>query len=114
MHTAFGVLMIVHGLITIVIWAPGPTLDAPMNTGRSWLLGDARATSVVLAVSAGVLLVLAGVGWLSGQGWWSMAGIAGGAVSLALFGLYFTPWWLIGIAISVSVVLVALRDSGIS
>jgi len=109
-RTAFGVLLVAHGLLTILIWVPSPSPEAPMNTSRSWLLGDARTASVVLAFTAGVLIVLAGAGLLSNQNWWSLVGLAGGTLSLALFGLFFTPWWLIGITISATMVVVALRD----
>lgn len=37
-------------------------------------------------------------------------GVTGGAVSLVLFGLFFTPWWLAGIAISVALVIGALQE----
>ena len=110
-RTGFGVLLIVHGLLTIVIWAPSPSPQAPMDTSRSWLLGDARTVSVVLAVTAGALLALAGVGLLADQDWWSLVGLAGATLSLALFVLFFTPWWLAAITISTGLFAVALRDA---
>jgi hypothetical protein len=110
-RTVFGVLLVAHGLLTIVIWAPSPTAQAPMDTSRSWLLGDARNLSVVLAATAGALLALAGAGLLTDQDWWSIVGLAGASLSLALFGLFFTPWWLVAITISAALFLVALRDA---
>jgi hypothetical protein len=109
-RTAFGVLLVAHGLLTILIWSPSPSPEAPMNTSRSWLLGDARTISVVLALTAGLLIAAAGAGFLSHQDWWSLVGLAGGALSLGLFGLFFTPWWLVAITISAGLVVVALRD----
>ena len=91
-RTYSGVLLVAHGLLTIVIWAPSPTAQVPMNTSKSWLLGDARTLSVLLAVSAGALIALAGAGLLTDQNWWSVVGLAGATLSLALFGLFFTPW----------------------
>jgi hypothetical protein len=38
-----------------------------------------------------------------------LAGLAGGALSLLLFGLFVTPWWLVAIAISSGLVVAALR-----
>jgi hypothetical protein len=112
-RTLFGVLVIAHGLLTIVIWAPNPqrlSVGAPMDTSHSWLVGDARAVSLVLAVIAGVVLAVAGAGFLAQQGWWTAAGLAGGVLSLALFGLFFTPWWAAAIAISLALVVVAVGD----
>jgi hypothetical protein len=88
---ALGVLFVAHGLLTILIWSPRPSSRAPMDTSRSWLLGNARTASLVLALTAGPLIAAAGVGLLSHQAWWSLAGLTGGALSLALFGLFFTP-----------------------
>ena len=110
LRTAFGVLVVIHGLLTILIWAPSPNPRAPMNTSRSWLFGDARTTSLVLAITAGALITLAGVGLLTHQDWWSMPGLLGGSLSLVLFGLFFTPWWLLGIIISSTLLVAAWRD----
>jgi hypothetical protein len=53
----------------------------------------------------GVALAIAGLGFLTHQAWWPVAGMAAAGSSLALFALFFTPWWLIGIAISSALVL---------
>jgi hypothetical protein len=112
-RTLFGVLVVAHGLLTIVIWAPNPqtsSVDAPMDTSHSWLLGDARTVSLVLAVIAGVVVAGAGVGFLAHQGWWTAAGAVGGVLSLALFVLFFTPWWAAAIVISLALVVVAVGE----
>lgn len=111
LRTAFGGLLVAHGLLTIVIWLPRPDADAPMDTSHSWLLGDARALSVACAVMAGALIAASGVGLLGDQSWWSIVGLAGGFLSLAFFGLFFSVWWLLAIAISCSLVIVAIRDT---
>lgn len=111
-RTLLGWLVVAHGLITIVIWLPNPrtlATDAPMDTSHSWLLGDARTVSLLLAIVAGLAMVAAGVGFLTEQAWWSVAGLAGGALSLVLFGLFFTPWWAAGIAISAVLLAAAVR-----
>jgi hypothetical protein len=108
-RAAFGVLLVAHGLVTILIWSPSPSVEAPMSTSRSWLLGDARLVSLVLALIAGLLIAASGVGLLSHQDWWSLLGLAGGVTSLGLFALFFTPWWLVAIAISSALVVAALR-----
>jgi hypothetical protein len=55
-RTAFGVLLILHGLLTILIWSLPPSAEAPMDTGHSWLVGDSRA-------------VFLGLTRFDGQGW---------------------------------------------
>jgi hypothetical protein len=80
-----------------------------MDTGRSWLIGDARPASVVLALSAGLLITAAGAGLLGNQDWWSLIGIIGGALSLALFVLFFSPWFLGAIVVTSAALLAAVR-----
>src|SRR5918995_3506161 len=104
-----GVVLVAHGLLTILIWAFPPSTGAPMDTSRSWLLREARALSVVLAIAGGLLIAASGLGLLTHQSWWPLAGLAGGALSLLLFGLFVTPWWLVAIAISSGLVVAALR-----
>ena len=107
---AFGALLIVHGLITILIWAPRPTDRTPMNTSQSWLFGEARVGSLVLAILAALLIAASGTALMAHQDWWSITGLTGAVLSLALFGLFFTPWWLVGIGISTALGVVTLRD----
>ena len=103
MKTLLGLFVIAHGLVTIAIWSPNPTTaaaSAPMDTSHSWLIGDARGLALALALTAGIAIAATGVGYLGGQAWWPVLGIAGGLASLLLFALFFTPWWAAGIAIS--------------
>jgi hypothetical protein len=112
MKALLGSLVIAHGLVTIAIWSPNPrtaAADAPMDTSHSWLLGDARGPALALALIAGLTIVLSGIAYLGGQSWWSIAGIAGGGLSLVLFALYFTPWWSAGIAISAALIYAAAQ-----
>lgn len=108
-----GLFVLAHGLVTIAIWTPNPETiqpTPPMDTSHSWLLGQARGVSVALAITAGVLLVCAGLAFLVGAAWWPIAAIVAGVVSLFLFGLFFTPWWLAAIAISAGLVTAAVRE----
>lgn len=110
--TVLGWFVVAHGLLTILIWAPDPRAadgDAPMDTSHSWLLGDARTLSLVLAVVAGIVMAAAGFGFLTHQAWWTVTGIVGGVLSLVLFGLFFTPWWAAAIVISGALVVAAAR-----
>ncbi len=111
-RTVLGWFVVAHGLLTILIWAPNPwgsTADAPMDTSHSWVLGEARTISLVLAAVAGVVMAAAGIGFLTHQAWWATTGIVGGALSLVLFGLFFTPWWAAAIVISGTLVVAAAR-----
>lgn len=94
LRTLLGWFVVAHGLLTIVIWSPNPRAvdgSAPMDTRRSWLFGDARTVSLVLAVVAGMIVAAAGMGFVTHQAWWSIAGVVGGVLSLVLFALFFTP-----------------------
>lgn len=112
-RTLLGWFVVAHGLLTILIWSPNPRTagaSAPMDTSHSWLLGDARTVSLVLAVVAGIIMTAAGIGFLAHEAWWPVAGLIGGAASLALFALFFTPWWAAAIAISLGVLVAAARS----
>ncbi len=107
---ALGVLVIAHGLITLAIWIPPPSNDAPMHPSHSWLLGESRLTSLVIAILAGFLILSSGIGILFHQDWWIIAGLGGATVSLALYALFFSPWWLIAIVISAVLGVAAFRE----
>jgi hypothetical protein len=94
-----GGLVVAHGLVTAAVWAAPADGGEPFRATHSWLLGDARSLGLALALVAAVGFVLAGVGFLTHQGWWGALGIGAGAVALVLM-LYFNPWLLAGIAIS--------------
>ncbi|WP_024285786.1 hypothetical protein [Cellulomonas sp. KRMCY2] len=82
--------------------------DAP-RVGHSWLLGEIRPLTIVLAVAATVVLVVAGVTHLAGVGWWPWAVVVGAGVSALLMVLTFTPWWLIGLGMDAALIVWALR-----
>jgi hypothetical protein len=95
-----GGFVVAHGLVTAAVWAAPAKGGEPFRATHSWLLGDARSLGLALALVAAVGFVLAGVGFLTHQGWWGALGIGAGAVALVLMALYFNPWLLAGIAIS--------------
>ena len=103
-----GLFVIAHGLVHLAVWGPPPSGDAPMQTARSWLLGDVRPLAVGLAIGAAVLLTGGGIAVLTGAGWWPWLVIAGSAVSVLLIALTFTPWWLFGLAIDVTLLVSAV------
>ncbi|MGH2808672.1 MAG: hypothetical protein ACRDKT_15515 [Actinomycetota bacterium] len=114
-----GLLVVAHGVVTVAIWAsPTPASVegrmTPPDPAHSWIFGDARALSVELGIAVGLALVLAGIGFLTDQSWWPSVAVGAGAASLLLFGMFFTPWWAAGIAISVAAVIAGLRAGTLS
>ena len=113
-RTLLGGLVVAHGFLTAAIWLPqykevdGASIQPP-NPSHSWLLGDARGFALTLAVIAAVLLAVAGAAFLTHQTWWPSAGLIAGAMSLLLFVLFFSPWWVIALAISGGLVIAAVR-----
>lgn len=114
MRVLIGVFLVAHGLVTALIWG-SPRAAAvdrqwqPPDPSHSWLFGDVRTLSVALGLIIGVVLSIAGFGFLTHQTWWPTVGMAAGASSLLLFALFFTPWWLSGIAISSALIIGAAR-----
>jgi hypothetical protein len=87
--------LLVHAAIHLAIWATPAPKDqgAPFDAGHSWLLGEQRAVTAVLALVAAVLLAAAGIGLWAHAGWWRPAAVAALAVSFGLMVLYFHPWF---------------------
>lgn len=114
MRTLLGLFLVAHGLVTALIWAaPKPVVPdgqvQPPDPSHSWLLGDVRTTAVFFGLIIGAGLAIAGLAFLTHQAWWPPAAIVAGVGSLVLFAVFFTPWWLAGIAISAALVIGALR-----
>ena len=92
----------------------GPTW--PFELGRSWLLtplgvdpGLARAVGTALTLAtivAFVVAALAAAGLVAGA--WLPAIVAGTAASVVLLIVFFHPWLLLGVAIDVALLWVAL------
>jgi hypothetical protein len=109
-----GCFVAAHGLVTAAIWTAPRPADAPFDAGHSWLLGDARPFAMAIALLAGVGLVIAGVGVLADTGWWGVFGVTAGPLALLLMLVYFNPWLLAGIAISVGVVYASSQALGLA
>ena len=97
-----GAFIVAHGLVTAGIWSAPAKDDAPFQ--HSWLLGDARGLATAVAIAAALGFVLAGIGFVGHQSWWAGFGIAAGALAVLLMVVYFNPWLIVGIAISVAIV----------
>jgi hypothetical protein len=88
--------LIAHGLVHLAIWlAPKPTdQKTPFEPDHSWLLGDRKTVAVLLAVTAAVLLVGAGLGLWASAGWWRSVAVVGLVTSFGLMVVYFNHWYL--------------------
>jgi hypothetical protein len=64
---------------------------------------------MIVGIAVGLAVVAAGIGFLTEQPWWPAVGVTGAAASLVLFAVFFTPWWTVGIGISVALLLAALQ-----
>jgi hypothetical protein len=107
--------LLAHAAIHASFIAPRPPVTAggpiwPFELGKSWLLGpiglDAEAIRMVglalIAVTMGgfALAALTAIG-LTPDGLWPAAMTIGSIGSMALLGLYFSPWFVVGVAIDV-------------
>jgi hypothetical protein len=117
-QTLVGLFFVAHGIVTVAIW--GPNYRAvpegqlqPPNPAHSWLLGDARSLSMILGIAVGLALIAAGIGFVTDQPWWPGVGVTAAAASLVLFAAFFTPWWTVGIGISLALLLTALQAAEI-
>ena len=119
MRTLIGLFVVAHGLVTAGIWGPrlpvAPEGDLkPPDPAHSWAFGEVRAFSLVFGVAVGIVLVIAGFGYLAESAWWPQVAIGAGAASLLLFATFFSYWWIAGIAISAALVAGALRATNLT
>jgi hypothetical protein len=132
MKLGISIFLILHGLIvasqaagslgpTIPREIPNPAFVSwwPINLGRSWLfsfLGLDRTPSAywfggVLWLTAGILLVAAGLGvwdFVVSAEWWRSLAITGAAISLVMLLIYFHPMTLPGTAASLAILIALL------
>lgn len=110
LRVAVSVLFVVHGFVHLRVWWWGMPQAGGFDARHSWLIGDARAISIGLAVTAGLTLMAAGAGYFLDQDWWAYAALTGGTVSILLMVLVFNPWLLLGIALSAAAIGLGARD----
>jgi hypothetical protein len=103
-----GLFLVAHGLVHIAVWLAPARPDAPFDSHRSWLLGDARTLSRSLAVATSLLFVVAGILVLASAASGAGVAVGGAAASLVLVLLTFHPWFIAAIAINVAIIVIAL------
>lgn len=74
------------------------------GNGHSWLLGDRKAIAVALTLGAAVLFLIAGIGLWGHAEWWRTLTVAGAALSLLFFVVYFNPFIVLGMALDIGLI----------
>lgn len=107
--------LIAHALVGVMMFAARPKQAAPSwPTGKSWLFGfmgmseggQRRAATVLMAIAA--LFLIGGAVGIVGVpaivSIWPSLVVVGAIVSALTLVLYFSPWWLGGIAINLGLI----------
>lgn len=123
------VLLIIHGFIVAAQSAgsfhpsegvknPSWLTWWPVNLGQSWLLSPLGLDQTLLAragglfwLAAGIALAAAGLallGILVPPGWWPNLALAGAIISLIMLVLYLHPFYGIGLAASIFLLVLLL------
>ncbi len=103
-----GLFLVAHGLVHLAVWVAPPPPDAPFDSRRSWLLGDASSLSQTLAIAACAVFVLAGVLVIAAADLGATLALAGAVTSLVLVLLTFNRWFVFAVAINVAIIAIAL------
>lgn len=112
-----GLLLLGHGLVHLLWFAPDDDPDWPFRTDRSWLVPGSMRTAVAavlvgLVVSGFALLALAVWGVPGLVSVWPSLATGAAIASLAVLVLYVDRRLLWGAAIDVAVIVVALWRPG--
>ena len=108
-----GGLVVAHGLIHLMWFAPNDDPAWPFRFDRSWLLSEQTRRPVAVAL---VALVVAGFALLGLAVWgvpglasiWPALAIGSAAASLAALVVFWDRQLLLGVAIDVALIVVAL------
>lgn len=108
-----GGLLVAHGLVHLMWFAPNDDPAWPFRLDRSWLMSEATRKPVAIAL---VALVVAGFALLGLAVWgvpglasiWPGLAIGAAVVSLATLVLFWDRRLLWGVAIDVSLIVVAV------
>lgn len=112
-RVVLGVLLVAHGLVHLLWFASNTDPSWPFRLDRSWLIPDAarKPVAVVLLtviVVAFVLLGLAVWGLPGLAGLWPGLALGAAATSLAALAVFWDRQLLLGVAIDVGLVVVAV------
>lgn len=116
-RVVLGLLLVAHGLVHLLWFAPNDDPAWPFRSDRSWLVPEAIRRPVAIGLVAVVVVGFT----LVGLAVWGVPGLAsiwpalvvGAALaSLATLVLYFDRQLLVGVAIDVALIVVALWRPG--
>ena len=107
-----GVLLVAHGLVHLLWFAPSDDPAWPFRLDRTWLLSEATrkpfAVMLIALTVAGFALLGLGVWGVPGlTSMWPVLAIGGAVASLAALVLFWDRQLLWGVAIDVSLIVVA-------
>lgn len=112
-RTVLGVLLVAHGLVHLLWFAPSDDPAWPFRLDRSWLVSEPTRKPVAVVL---VALVVAGFALLGLAVWgvpgltsiWPVLAVVPALASLAALMLFFDRQLLLGVAIDVAIIGVAL------
>ncbi|WP_107772098.1 hypothetical protein [Nocardioides sediminis] len=112
-----GLVLVAHGLVHLLWFAPNDDPAWPFRVDRSWVVPEAirRPVAVVLiaAVVAGFALLGLAVWGVPGlASTWPALAVGAALVSLATLVLFFDRQLLVGVAIDVLLIVIALWRPG--
>lgn len=113
----FGVLLVAHGLVHLMWFAPNDDATWPFRLDRSWLMSEATRKPVAIAL---VALIVAGFTLLALAVWgapglasiWPGLAIGAAAASLSALVLFWDRQLVWGVAIDIALIAVALWRPG--
>ncbi len=112
---ALMLFLIAHAFVGVLMFAGRPNeASSSWPKSKSWLMGrmgmpegGQRNLATVLMVIAALLLIAGALGILgvsATESLWPALVTAGAVASALTLALYFSPWWLGGIAINVALI----------
>ena len=112
-RVVLGVLLLAHGLVHLLWFAPGADPAWPFRLDRSWLVPEPTRKLVAVVL---VALVVAGFALLGLAVWgvagltsiWPVLAVGAAIASLAALVLFFDRQLLWGVAIDIAIIVVAL------
>ena len=115
----FTLFLIAHGIVGVAMFAGSPAgKTRSWPSSKSWLLGAVRVSESHQRTFAIALMSIAAIALIAGAlgvvgvpglvGIWDWLVVVGAAFSLITLVLYFSPWWLGGIAINTALIVAIL------
>ena len=115
----FMFFLVAHALVGVLMFAGSPERPTPSwPSSESWLFGsigvaeDGQRTLAMVVMGIAALALIGGalgvVGVPGVVGIWTWLIVAGAIFSLLTLVLYFSPWWLGGIAINIGLMVAIL------